>query len=88
MDLTISNPFFASAYLEKLGARANILFHPTFIIEGQIAGTWGRILKKDKAEISLGPFVKLSKTQNTALHKAAERYGKFLNLPIDLRIYE
>lgn len=72
---------FDPEHLGKLGARANILFHPTFIIEGHVAGTWGRILKKDKAEISLRTFVKLSKTQNTALHKAAEKYGKFLGLP-------
>lgn len=79
---------FDKAHLVKLGARANILFHPTFIINGQIAGTWGRLLKKDKVVITLKPFFHLNEAQNKAMHKAAERYGNFLNLPINIKLKE
>jgi hypothetical protein len=71
---------FDISHLAKLGARANILFHPTILINGQIAGTWTRLFKKDTAVFNLNTFNKLDRNDKTALNKAAERYSEFFNM--------
>ncbi|HEY8686814.1 MAG TPA: winged helix DNA-binding domain-containing protein [Chloroflexota bacterium] len=65
-----------------LAARAEILFHHTIVIDGQIVGTWKPIRKKDAVTIEPNPFMPLSNGERIALTVAAERYGAFLNLPV------
>jgi len=69
---------------KKLDARGNVLFQNTIVINGQIKGTWKRTLKKNEVVIELTPFTKLTKDEDQAVTHAAERYGKFLELPISL----
>lgn len=77
---------FDASHLGKLGARANILFHPTFILNGQVAGAWGRALKKDKTIVKLRSFINLSPAQNKKIYKAIERYSCYLNMQAEIKI--
>ena len=73
------NPKFAG----KLNPRGNIFSH--FIILGDmLAGTWRREIKKDNVIVKLHLFEKSTSTQKEALEKAAIRYGRFLNLKVDI----
>lgn len=54
------------------------------IIEGRIAGTWKRVLKKNLVEIKLNPFRKFTKSESEAIEKAAKRYGAFMQLPVSI----
>lgn len=62
----------------------NGIFKPIIIIHGKVLGTWTRTLKKDTVVIKPVLFTKLNKKEQEALAIAANRYGKFLNLPVSL----
>ncbi|HEV7215283.1 MAG TPA: crosslink repair DNA glycosylase YcaQ family protein, partial [Chloroflexota bacterium] len=73
-------------HTETLGARAEILFHHTLVIDGQIAGAWKRSREARAVAIEATPFRVLNATELHALTAATERYGEFLGLRIHLRL--
>lgn len=54
------------------------------ILDGQIVGGWKRILKKDAVVVQLDLLTTLTKAQKQATAEAAEQYGKFLGLAVNL----
>jgi DNA glycosylase AlkZ-like len=54
------------------------------IIDGQIVGGWKRTLRKDSVLIEFNPITKLTSTEKGAIMEAANRYGKFLGLAVEL----
>jgi DNA glycosylase AlkZ-like len=70
-------------YLERLLAMGNALTS-VIILKGKIAGTWKRVFKKGRVEITLNPFELLRKDQREALRIAATSYGQFLQMPSTL----
>jgi len=67
----------------KVAARADSghgIFYPPIVIDGQVAGTWSRVLKKDAVAITCRLFAPLDRRQQQALAAAAQRYAKFLGL--------
>jgi hypothetical protein len=56
------------------------IFHPPIVIDGQVAGTWSRTLKKDSVAITCRLFAPVDRRQQQALEAAAQRYAKFLGL--------
>ncbi len=81
---TDRSAIFDSSHIDKLDARRNPLFQHTFVMRGQIAGTWKRTLNKDAAVLELNPFASLTKAENQALARAARQYGDFLDMPVAL----
>jgi hypothetical protein len=81
---TDRSAIFDSFHTEKLDDRHNPLFQHTIVINGQIAGTWKRTLKKDAVVIELNPFAPLTKADKRALARAAHWYGNFLDMPVAL----
>ena len=77
---------FDTAHILKLDPRANILFHHTIVIIGQIAGIWRRTQKKNSVVIEASLFVPLNDTEIHALESAVERYGTFTGQRATLRI--
>lgn len=59
---------------------SQLIFAHTIILDGQVAGTWKRTLKKREVVIELNTFTKLTKAQSRLIGAAAKRYGKFLGL--------
>jgi len=55
----------------------NGLFSPTLMYNGEIIGSWKRIVKKTKVETEITPFEKINKTQRDQIRKASENYEKF-----------
>jgi hypothetical protein len=47
------------------------------ILDGKVAGTWKRILKKDNIIIKLDPFTKLNEDKLELIEEAAKQFGKF-----------
>lgn len=60
------------------------MFAPAIMIEGRVVGTWQRAVKKRSATITLQPFAPLSDSQLQAISDAAQRYGAFLGLPVEV----
>jgi hypothetical protein len=48
------------------------------VMDGQVAGTWKRALKKETVAITPTPFNEFNQAESRAIAKAAARYGKFL----------
>lgn len=71
-------------HAEKICPGGNGMFASTIVIDGQVVGTWKRTVKKNAIAIAAIPFGKLSKVQMMAFKQAAERYGAFMAIPIDL----
>ena len=65
-----------------VGAWRGDVFAHHFVIDGQLAGRWKRTLKKDAVVVESVPYRRLSREYARALASAAERYGKFLQLPV------
>jgi hypothetical protein len=54
------------------------------VMNGRVAGTWKRVLKKARIEITVNPFRKLTGPEREALESAAARYGEFMRSPVFL----
>jgi len=57
----------------------NGIFRPLIILNGQVAGTWKRTIKKDKVMIGTNPFQPFSKVTINQIKKSADRFGDFLH---------
>ena len=58
----------------------NIIFHQPILIDGRVAGTWTRKLKKDAVVITTNLLRLLTTAEKDALAAAAERFGSYLGL--------
>lgn len=81
---TDRSAIFDSSHVNKLDARSNPLFQHTIVINGQVAGTWKRTLKKDTVIIEINPFTPFTKSEKQTIIAAAENYGRFLEMPVAL----
>ncbi len=77
---------FDAAHAENLDSRGNILFIHALVIGGQVAGIWKRTHKQDGVIVEVSPFAPLDNAIHDTLAGAAERYGRFVGLPVTLRI--
>ncbi len=58
--------------------------HFIVVVDGQVIGTWRRDFKKNVAFLELKVFKRLSGADRRAVLEAAERYGAFIGLSIDI----
>jgi hypothetical protein len=58
------------------------IFHPAIVVDGQVAGTWSRELKRTSVAITCRPFARLDRRQSRALALATQRYADFLGLEL------
>jgi hypothetical protein len=72
------------SHAPKISPGGNGVFNPTIVIDGQVAGTWKRTIKKETVVMTLSPFTSLTKAENQAVTVAAHHYGSFLGLPVVL----
>jgi hypothetical protein len=56
----------------------------TIVLDGQIVGTWRRVLARDHVTIEPTLFVRFSRAERDELAVAALRYGAFLGLPVEM----
>jgi hypothetical protein len=81
---TDRSAIFDLTHTNKLDSRGSELAQYTIVLDGHIAGTWKRILKKNDVVIELVRFRTLTEAEDRAIIDAAARYGKFLGLPVQL----
>ncbi len=67
----------------RLAALGNDLSYIT-LIDGQIAGTWKRTLRKDAVIVEINHFRRLTEGEDRAVALAARRYADFFELPVVL----
>ncbi len=59
-------------------------FSSTILLDGRVVGTWKRTIDKGAVEIQTDLFAPLSAAGRRAIAAAAEQYGQFLELPVEL----
>lgn len=72
----------ATAYAEQVCPGGNGVFFSTIVIDGQVAGTWKRTIKKSRIEVVATPFGALNKADKNRFVEAVNRYGEFLGMPV------
>jgi hypothetical protein len=81
---TDRSAIFDASDTEKLDSRSNPLFQHVIVIDGRIAGSWKRTLKKNSVVMELNAFSPLTEVEHRAVDAATQRYGAFLELPVVL----
>ncbi|HEX8033248.1 MAG TPA: winged helix DNA-binding domain-containing protein [Ktedonobacterales bacterium] len=71
----------AAEHAEKVVPGGNGMFLPMVVVEGQVAGTWKRTVRKNGVDIALKPFVTLGDGVE-GINRAAMRYSAFLGVPL------
>lgn len=69
-------------HVQKVIPGKNGMFNPVIVVDGQVAGTWKRSLKKKSVELAFSPFAPLTEAQQQAILNEAQRYADFLGLPL------
>ncbi len=69
---------FDAADATKFDARGNVLNH-VIVLNGRVAGTWKRTMKKDTVNITPSLFAPLNEAETRAFAASANSYGAFLN---------
>jgi hypothetical protein len=78
---TDRSAIYDEAHTDKLDSRGNVLFNHTIVLDGLIAGTWKRAIKKGVTLVEITPFRSFTEAENQAVAAAASRYGDFLEMP-------
>jgi hypothetical protein len=76
------NAILATDDATKVVPGKNGIFLPIMVLNGQIIGTWRRVIKPKKVDITLHPFTRLTKVVEGQALQAAQEYSTFLGLPI------
>ena len=69
----------------KLDANDPAFIAHVIVVNGQIVGGWKRTLNRDSVLVKLNLLANLTEAETRAVAEAAERYGKFLGLPVQLK---
>jgi Winged helix DNA-binding domain len=71
----------AAEHAQKVVPGGNGMFLPMVVVEGQVAGTWKRTVRKNGVDVALKPFVTLGDVEER-VSEAATRYSRFLGVPL------
>jgi hypothetical protein len=64
---------------------ANDRFAHHLLIDGRVAGSWGRSIGSRSADIDIACYAPANATRTRAIERAARKYGRFLGKPIRTR---
>ena len=71
-------------HAEKIIPGGNGVFLPTVVLDGRVAGTWKRTIRKRGALVTVTPFRPLKKPAKASVQEAVEHYGGFLEMPVEV----
>jgi hypothetical protein len=69
-----------------IDARVPDVFSHSLVVNGVLAGSWRRTASRDAVAVEVTPYIRLTASGTRALAVAAERLGRFLNVPAKLVI--
>jgi hypothetical protein len=62
----------------------NMVFKPTLVIDGEVAGTWRRAQRSRQTVVEVTPFVPLRAARWRDVERAATAYGRFLGADVEV----
>jgi hypothetical protein len=72
-------------YVKYMNAGGGMV-NGALVINGQITGTWKRTFWKGTVQITIRPFAELIGDEKDAVTVSCENYGRFHNLPVDIKL--
>ncbi|MDC5697881.1 winged helix DNA-binding domain-containing protein [Intrasporangium calvum] len=82
-DLTLPDE-----HLARVVPGRNMVFQPTLVIDGEVAGTWKRQESASGVRVEVSPFSPLTTTARRGLEASSAAYGQFLGRAVELRVTE
>lgn len=82
MGFKDKRPMLDEAFSKHLSPPNGLLPY-IILLNGKVAGTWRRNIKKNVIGLEYAPFKPFSAAQQKALKDAAKSYGKFMELPLE-----
>jgi hypothetical protein len=74
----------AARHAGRIVPGANGMFLSTLVLDGQVRGTWRRSARARGVALEASPFVRLTAAQKRAFAEPAERYARYLEMPVSL----
>jgi len=74
----------SGADTEVIVPGGNGMFLSTIVVNGEVVGSWRRIAKAKKVELTTAPFGQLGDATRAAVDRAAKRYGNYLGLTAEV----
>lgn len=74
----------APEFIDRIHPGKNGIFKPTVVIDGQVTGIWKRTLKKRTVTLEFTPFTPWRAADRESFHRAARRYGEFVQREADV----
>ncbi|MGW5238965.1 winged helix DNA-binding domain-containing protein [Monashia sp. NPDC004114] len=62
----------------------NMVFKPTLVIDGEVAGTWRRVQRPSQVRVEVSPFRTLPERRWRDVDRAAAAYGRFLGTDVEV----
>jgi hypothetical protein len=72
-------------YAERVVPGANGVFLSTLVLDGQVRGTWRRETGPKGIVIEASPFGRFSAAEKESFAAPAERYARFLDVPVTIK---
>jgi hypothetical protein len=72
-----------TAEAHRRAVSSNGIFWPIIVVNGQVAGTWKRTIKKDTVRVEIELFQPVSPETMSQIETAAHRYGLFVEKKIE-----
>jgi hypothetical protein len=73
-------------HLRRVVPGRNMVFKPTLVVDGEVAGTWRRVATGRTTLLEVTPFGPLSTATRRGLERAAGGYGRFLGADVEVRL--
>jgi len=67
-------------HVKHVAGTNNGIFSPVIVIDGKVAATWKRTIKKDQLIVDVKPFEKLTTEQNNEILKRIKTFSEFAEL--------
>ena len=69
-------------YAGRIVPGGNGMFLSTLVLDGQVCGTWRRTTHAKSVVIEASPFARLKASEKKAFAEPAERYARYLGVPV------
>lgn len=79
------SPTFDAALLDRPGAPSDALMGNILVVDGMVVGGWRREPKTKEVVVSIDALIPLGEAERVALIATAERYGRFMELPVTVQ---
>ena len=73
-------------FADRICPGGNGMFLATVVVDGQVQGTWKKVLRKGLVKISVSAFRSFTGKEREAVELAAQNYGEYLGLRSELSI--